>query len=113
MAEPQWCVLVTDDVDPEGVAELRACPDIEVEEHPTRPWTAWLDVIDRYDAAIGRSATPWPALLLERATRLRALGRAGVGLDNIDLDAATRRGIAVLNAPGSNAVSVAELAFGL
>lgn len=113
MSDRRWRVLVTDEVDAEGVAELRACAEIEVAEHPTRPWTAWLDVIDRYDAAIGRSATPWPAALLERATRLRALGRAGVGLDNIDVDAATRRGIAVLNAPGSNAVSVAELAFGL
>ena len=60
------------------------------------------------DALIVRSATRVTAELLEQAPRLRVVGRAGVGVDNIDLDAATRRGILVMNTPGSNAVSVAE-----
>ncbi len=60
------------------------------------------------DALVVRSATRVTAGLLERATRLRVIGRAGVGVDNIDLDAATRRGILVMNTPGGNAISVAE-----
>ncbi len=60
------------------------------------------------DALIVRSATRVTDALLERAPRLRVVGRAGVGVDNIDLDAATRRGVLVMNTPGGNAVSVAE-----
>ncbi|MGH9791324.1 MAG: phosphoglycerate dehydrogenase, partial [Candidatus Acidiferrales bacterium] len=60
------------------------------------------------EALIVRSATRVTAELLERATRLRVVGRAGVGVDNIDLDAATMRGVLVMNTPGSSAVSVAE-----
>ena len=60
------------------------------------------------DALVVRSATRVTAALLERAPRLRVIGRAGVGVDNIELDAATRRGILVMNTPGGNAVSVAE-----
>jgi len=60
------------------------------------------------EGLIVRSATRVSAQLLERAPRLRVIGRAGVGVDNIDLDAATRRGILVMNTPGGNATSVAE-----
>ncbi len=60
------------------------------------------------DALIVRSATRVTDPLLEHASRLRVIGRAGVGVDNIDLDAATRRGILVMNTPGGNAISVAE-----
>src|SRR5580698_9637534 len=60
------------------------------------------------DALIVRSATKVTAELLDKAPRLRAVGRAGVGVDNIDLDAATTRGVLVMNTPGGNAVSVAE-----
>ncbi len=60
------------------------------------------------DALIVRSATRVTADLIERAPKLRVVGRAGVGVDNIALDAATRRGVLVMNTPGGNAVSVAE-----
>ncbi len=60
------------------------------------------------DALVVRSATRVSAALLQHAPRLRVIGRAGVGVDNIDLDAATRRGVLVMNTPGGNAVSVAE-----
>jgi D-3-phosphoglycerate dehydrogenase len=65
------------------------------------------------DALIVRSATKVTAELLDKAPRLRAVGRAGVGVDNIDLDAATTRGVLVMSTPGGNAVSVAEHTFAL
>jgi D-3-phosphoglycerate dehydrogenase / 2-oxoglutarate reductase len=60
------------------------------------------------DALVIRSATKATAVLLEKAPKLRVIGRAGVGVDNVDMDAATRRGVLVMNTPGGNAVSVAE-----
>ena len=65
------------------------------------------------DAVIVRSGTTLTRELIEGAPRLRVIGRAGVGVDNIDLDAATERGVAVLNAPSGNTTSAAELAFAL
>ena len=62
----------------------------------------------RYDAIVIRSATKLTAELIERADRLKVIGRAGVGVDNVDVDAATRRGIVVANAPESTVVSAAE-----
>src|SRR5246127_5486722 len=65
------------------------------------------------DALIVRSATKVTPESLEKAPRLRVVGRAGVGVDNIDLDEATRRGVLVMSTPGGNAVSVAEHTFAL
>jgi D-3-phosphoglycerate dehydrogenase len=65
------------------------------------------------DALIVRSAVYVDDAMLEKAPKVRVIGRAGVGVDNIDVDAATRRGIVVMNTPGANAVAVAELAIGL
>src|SRR5580698_2041124 len=65
------------------------------------------------DALVVRSAVQVDAKLLESAPKLRVIGRAGVGVDNIDTDAATRRGIVAMNTPGANAVAVAELTLGL
>lgn len=105
-------VLVTDEVDPRGVELLRAEPSLAVDERPTRPWRELIDEIAVYDAFVGRSATQLPAELLRAAKRLRVIGRAGVGTDNIDLAAATALGIAVINAPSGNTIAVAELFFG-
>ncbi|HET6316294.1 MAG TPA: phosphoglycerate dehydrogenase, partial [Chloroflexota bacterium] len=71
------------------------------------------DALSDADALIVRSAVQVTAPLLERARKLRVIGRAGVGVDNIDLEAATRSGIAVMNTPGANAVAVAEHTFAL
>jgi D-3-phosphoglycerate dehydrogenase len=106
-------VLVTDEVDPEGLAHLRSHPDIEVHEKPTRPLAEVIAEIGEYDAFVGRSATRVTRELLQAGDRLKVIGRAGVGVDNIDLQTATELGIAVINAPGGNTVSVAELAFGV
>jgi D-3-phosphoglycerate dehydrogenase len=105
-------VLVTDEVDPQGVELLRAEPSFTVDERPTRPWKELLAEIGGYDAFVGRSATQLPGELLRQAKRLRVIGRAGVGTDNIDLGAATELGIAVINAPSGNTIAVAELFFG-
>lgn len=69
--------------------------------------------VETADALIVRSAVQADAALLSHAKKLRVIGRAGVGVDNIDLDAATRQGIAVMNTPGANAVAVAEHAMGM
>ena len=65
------------------------------------------------DALIVRSAVQADAALIDAAKSIRVIGRAGVGVDNIDVEVATRRGIVVMNAPGASAVSVAELTLGL
>src|SRR4051812_32959637 len=69
--------------------------------------------LESADALIVRSAVFVDAATLERAKKLRVIGRAGVGVDNIDVEAATKRGIAVMNTPGANAVAVAEHTFAL
>jgi len=71
------------------------------------------EIISRYDAIVIRSATKLTAAVIERAKLLKVIGRAGVGIDNVDLDAATRRGIVVANAPDSTVVSAAEHTIGL
>ncbi len=105
-------ILVTDEIDADGVALLTAEPRFIVDEVPTLPPAELLERIGDYDAFVGRSATRITEPLLRRATRLRVVGRAGVGVDNIDLETATALGIAVINAPAGNTVAVAELFFG-
>ena len=105
-------ILVTDEVDPQGVDLLRSEPSFDVDEQPTRPWRDLISSIGEYDAFVGRSATQMPGDLLRHAKKLRVIGRAGVGTDNIDLGEATKLGIAVINAPSGNTISVAELFFG-
>jgi D-3-phosphoglycerate dehydrogenase / 2-oxoglutarate reductase len=71
------------------------------------------ETIGRYDAIIVRSATKVTADLIARADNLKVIGRAGVGIDNVDVEAATRRGIVVANAPESTVISAAEHTIGL
>jgi len=105
-------IFVTDDIDHEGVELLRAVPEFAVDELPTLPAAELLERIDQYDAIVGRSATRVNEALLRRARKLRVVGRAGVGVDNVAMDIATELGIAVINAPAGNTVAVAELFFG-
>jgi D-3-phosphoglycerate dehydrogenase / 2-oxoglutarate reductase len=105
-------ILVTDEVDPEGVAVLQAVPDFVVDVVPTLPESELLARIGDYDAIVGRSATRISEPVLRAGRRLRVVGRAGVGVDNVAVDAATALGIAVINAPAGNTVAVAELFFG-
>ena len=105
-------LLVTDEIDPDGLTLLRAVPSFTVDEVPTLPADELLRRIGDYDAIIGRSATKISEPLLRAAKKLRVVGRAGVGVDNIALDVATTLGVAVINAPAGNTVAVAELFFG-
>jgi D-3-phosphoglycerate dehydrogenase / 2-oxoglutarate reductase len=105
-------VLVTDEIDADGVALLASSPALQVDESPTLPAGALLERIGEYDALVGRSATRITPELLRAGSRLRVIGRAGVGIDNIALDVATELGVAVINAPAGNTVAVAELFFG-
>src|SRR5947209_17662827 len=105
-------VLVTDEIDPEGVQLLSAQPELQVDEVPTLPKQELLARIGDYDAIVGRSATRISEEVLRAAKRLKVVGRAGVGVDNIALDSATSLGIAVINAPAGNTIAVAELFFG-
>ncbi|MDH4177456.1 MAG: phosphoglycerate dehydrogenase, partial [Thermoleophilia bacterium] len=101
-------VLVREPIAEAGIALLRERFEVEVDA--TSPLE---EVIDRFDAVIVRSATDLTAELIERAERLKVIGRAGVGMDNVDVAAATRRGIVVANAPESTVVSAAEQTIGL
>ncbi len=102
-------ILVTDSIQLGEVAGL----DAEVDYQPGIERAALLDVVGGYDAIITRSRTRVDAELLERGERLKVVGRGGVGVDNIDLEAASRRGVLVVNAPEANNVSAAELALAL
>ncbi len=101
-------VLVREPIADAGVDLLRSRFDVDVDAE-----SALEEVIGRYDAIVVRSATKLTAELLERAERLKVIGRAGVGVDNVDVEAATRRGIIVANAPESTVVSAAEHTVGL
>jgi D-3-phosphoglycerate dehydrogenase len=86
---------------------------LEVDNRPKITPEELLAVADGYDAIVVRSRTKVRADVIQRATRLKAIGRAGVGLDNIDVEAAKARGVAVYNSPESLTNAVAELALGL
>jgi D-3-phosphoglycerate dehydrogenase len=101
-------VLVRESIAEAGIDFLRERFDVDVDANGD------LDAkIGGYDAIVIRSATKLTADVLERAERLKVIGRAGVGVDNVDVDAATRRGIVVANAPESTVTSAAEHTIGL
>jgi len=104
-------VLVKEKISDEGVKLLQQHFDVEVNKDMTD--AELKERINDYDALIIRSATKVTADILEDATRLKIIGRAGVGVDNVDVPAATKKGIIVCNAPGSNSLSVAEHALAL
>ncbi len=103
-------VLVTETLAEEGLARLRECTEVDVRKglSPAELQAA----IGDYDALIVRSRTQVTADLLQAATRLQVVARAGTGVDNVDVEAATRRGIVVVNAPNGNTIAVAEHTMG-
>ncbi|MGZ4400120.1 MAG: hydroxyacid dehydrogenase, partial [Gaiellaceae bacterium] len=101
-------VLVREKIAKAGVELLRSKFDVDEDFEGELA-----DKIGAYDAIIIRSATKLTGDLVEKGTRLKVIGRAGVGVDNVDVEVATRKGIIVANAPESNTISTAEHAFGL
>jgi D-3-phosphoglycerate dehydrogenase len=106
-------VLISDITDPICAQTLKDFPGIEVEERGGMSPEQLLQEIPGYEALVVRSATKVTARLIAAGTKLKAIGRAGAGVDNIDIRAATDRGIVVMNTPGGNANAVAELAVGM
>jgi len=105
-------IVLAEKVSPATQAVFQAEPGWEVLTYDKLPDGLPAALADA-DALVVRSAVQVDDALMEHAPKLRVIGRAGVGVDNIDADAATRRGIVVMNTPGANAVAVAELTVGL
>ena len=101
-------VLIRETIAEAGVELLRKSFEVDVDGE-----TPLEEIVGGYDALIVRSATKVTSDVIDAGTRLKVIGRAGVGVDNVDVDAATRRGIVVANAPESNVVSAAEHTIGL
>lgn len=101
-------VLVTDTLAESGLELLRSDPEIDLDYRPGIQGDDLLRAIADAEGLISRSGTPITAGLLDAGKRLRVAGRAGVGLDNVDVEAATARGILVINAPTANIMSATE-----
>ena len=99
-------ILITEPLAASGLDILQQ--EFVVDERPELATEGLAEAIPRYDALIVRSQTKVTAEVVERASMLKVIGRAGIGLDNVDVEAATRAGIMVVNAPQSNIVSAAE-----
>lgn len=113
MTESRFTVLVTDKVSESGLEPLRTDARFDVVKIDDSSDPAFAEALGGAHGLIVRSATKVRGDLLSGAPELRVIGRAGVGVDNIDLIAATERGIAVMNAPAGNTVSAAELTLAL
>jgi D-3-phosphoglycerate dehydrogenase len=106
-------VLVADPISQRGVEELSSGGTLEVVVKTKLPEAEILKIIPEFSALVVRSETKVTAAVLEAASKLKVVGRAGVGVDNVDVDAATKRGVIVMNTPGGNTISTAEHAFSL
>lgn len=106
-------VLVCDPISEEGLSILSAEQTIRVDVKPNLSEAELVQIISEYDALIVRSQTQVTKNMIEPADRLKVIGRAGVGVDNIDLAAATLKGIIVINSPDGNTISTAEHTFSM
>ncbi len=101
-------VLVSDALSPAGVEVLSTAPGIDVDVNTGLSSDELESIIGDYDGLVVRSSTQVTEDVISAAGKLKVIGRAGVGVDNIDIDAATRRGIVVMNTPGGNSMAAAE-----
>src|SRR5512137_894664 len=107
-------ILVCDPVSPKGIAVLQQRPEFEVVVLPKRLSEAeLLPVVKDVVAMVVRSETKVTRKVIEAAPQLKVVGRAGVGVDNVDVNAATEHGVVVMNTPGGNTISTAELSFAM
>src|SRR5210317_495858 len=105
-------VLISDNLAPIG-AKILEDAGLEVDVNTGLPPEELKKIIGQYDGLVIRSATKVTADILESAAKLKVVGRAGIGLDNVDIPAASQKGIVVMNAPDGNATTTAELAISM
>ena len=106
-------VLIADSISARGVEELGADGALEVVVRTGQSEAELVELIPDFAAIVVRSQTKVTAPVLQAGKQLKVVGRAGVGVDNVDVEAATRRGVIVMNTPGGNTISTAEHAFSL
>jgi D-3-phosphoglycerate dehydrogenase / 2-oxoglutarate reductase len=101
-------VLISDPLSEQGLERLRAYADLDIDLRPKLPVEELIRIIPNYHGLIIRSGTKVTQPVIAAATNLRVIGRAGIGVDNVDVEAATKQGIVVMNTPGGNNVTTAE-----
>jgi D-3-phosphoglycerate dehydrogenase / 2-oxoglutarate reductase len=106
-------VLVADPISERGIAELSSGGLLDVTVKTGLQEDQLLEIIGEFSGLVVRSQTKANSKVLDAAKKLKVIGRAGVGVDNVDVDAATKRGVIVMNTPGGNTISTAEHAFSL
>jgi D-3-phosphoglycerate dehydrogenase len=106
-------VLVSDQLAESGIEKLMAVPSFEVEVNTSLTKEELRQIIKEYDALVIRSATKVTEDIIEAADRLKVIARAGIGLDNVDIAAASKRGIVVMNTPEGNVITTAEHAIAM
>ena len=106
-------VLIADAISQRGIDELARDGALEIMVKTGLSDRELVDLIPQFSGLVVRSQTKVTADVLKAGNKLRVVGRAGVGVDNVDIDAATRRGVIVMNTPGGNTISTAEHAFSL
>src|ERR1043166_10265561 len=106
-------ILIADSISQRGIDEMTRDGALDVSIRTGLSETELAGIVPEFSGIVVRSQTKITASIINAATNLRAIGRAGVGVDNVDVEAATRRGVIVMNAPGGNTISTAEHAFSL
>src|ERR1051325_4021630 len=106
-------VLIADPLAKRGQELLRHAKGVHVDEKMGLAESELCEIIGQYDALIVRSETKVTKAVVDAAKQLKVVGRAGVGVDNVDVDAATKRGIIVMNTPSGNTISTAEHTFSM
>src|SRR5580692_714018 len=101
-------VLITDKLSEQGMEIFKKEKDFQTEEHFGKTPEDLKKILPEFDAWVIRSGTTVTADLIQAATKMKIIGRAGVGVDNVDLEAATKRGIIVMNTPDGNTISTSE-----
>src|SRR3989337_2461571 len=101
-------VLVSDKMAPAAIEIFKQTPDIEVDVKTNLTPDELKEIIKDYDALAIRSSTKVTSEIIEKAEKLSVIARAGVGLDNVDIAAATKKGIIVMNTPDSNTITTGE-----
>lgn len=106
-------VLVSDPISDLGIQQLMDAADVQVDKKTGLSEDELTAIIGEYDGLLVRSQTRVTERIMSAGTKLKVVGRAGVGVDNIDLEAATKRGIVVINAPDGNTITTAEHTFAM